>query len=266
MISNRILFLIALLGALLAPASSYAGKKAFHLSGETFLIEGHTAFVILPEKKPDQGDIPWVWYAPTLLPKHPNRTESWMFDLWLEKGVAIAGIDVGESYGSPDGRKLYSALHKRLTSDYGLAKTPCLLGRSRGGLMLYSWAAENSDKVSGIAGIYPVCNLQSYPGLSRAAGAYRMSPGELEKALTRHNPIDRLAPLAKARVPIHHIHGDSDKVVPLEANSQIVKDRYDKLGGTMTLEIIENGGHDMKAHWFRSRKLVEFVLDCVKPR
>ena len=76
--------------------------------------------------------------------------------------------------------------------------------------------------------------------------------------------MERLAPLAEAGVPIFHLHGDMDKVVPLEENSGLVKERYDKLGGEMTLELIAGGGHDMKAHWFESRELVDFVSDCLR--
>ena len=61
---------------------------------------------------------------------------------------------------------------KQLVEKRGLAKQACLLSRSRGGLMLYSWAAENPDKVRCITGIYPVCNIASYPGLPRASGAF----------------------------------------------------------------------------------------------
>ncbi len=126
--------------------------------------------------------------------------------------------------------------------------------------MLYNWAAENPDKVACIAGIYPVCNLASWPGLSRACGAYGLSAGELKDSLAQHNPIARLAPLAKAKVPILHIHGDKDGVVPLDANSGIVAERYKKLGGPMTLKIIENQGHNMWAGWFQDQELVDFVI------
>ena len=91
---------------------------------------------------------------------------------FLAKGIAIAGVDVGESYGSPEGRKVYSALYNELVTGKGFAPRAALLARSRGGLMLYNWAAENPDKVRCIVGIYPVCDLRSYPGLERAAPAY----------------------------------------------------------------------------------------------
>ena len=149
-----------------------------------------------------------------------------MFKQLLAAGIGIAGIDVGESYGSPAGRALYSALHRELTDKRGLSKKACLLARSRGGLMLYSWACANATNVACIAGIYPVCDPVSYPGIDNAAGAYGLTPAALREQLAKHNPIEHLAPLARARVPIFHIHGDVDKVVPLEANSGAVAARY----------------------------------------
>ena len=126
--------------------------------------------------------------------------------------------------------------------------------------MLYSWAASNPDKVSCIAGIYPVGNLESYPGLRRAKGAYKMTAEQLSTDLSQHNPIERLAPLAKANIPLFHIHGDSDKIVPLEENSQLIKERYDQLGGQMTLKVIPGQGHNMWRGWFEDQDLVDFVI------
>ncbi len=229
------------------------------LPGEVFKVDGHTAFLILPEKVTPGKPIPWLWYAPTI-GKHPDRTETWMFQQFVASGIAIAGVDVGESQGNPAGRAVYSALYKELTGKRGLAQKPAMLARSRGGLMLYNWAAENPSSVSCIAGIYPVCNLASYPGMKRASQAFGMSEKQLAAVLEKHNPIDRLAPLAKAKVPIYHAHGDQDGTVPLEKNSAIMKTRYDKLGGEMTLEVVKGGGHDMAAAWFHNQKLVDFII------
>jgi fermentation-respiration switch protein FrsA (DUF1100 family) len=183
-----------------------------------------------------------------------------MFERFLKAGIAIAGVDVGESYGSPDGRRVYSALHQELAEKRGLAKKACLLARSRGGLMLYCWAAENPEKVRCIAGIYPVCNIASYPGLGRACKAYGMTKEQLAAKLSEHNPVDRLEPLARAKVPIFHIHGDKDRTVPLEANSGLVATRYKELAGTMTLEVVKGQGHNMWSGWFQSQNLVDFVI------
>src|SRR4029077_10801878 len=119
-----------------------------------------------------------------------------MFERFLAAGIAIAGVDVGESYGSPKGRAVYSALYKELVDNRNFAKRPVLLARSRGGLMLYNWAAENAELVGGIAGIYPGRDLRSHPGLDKACGAYGLTRAELEEQLDKHNPVARLARLA----------------------------------------------------------------------
>jgi len=222
-------------------------------------VEGHTAFLILPKRRTPEKTTPWVWYAPTL-PGLPSSSEKWMFDQFLEAGIAIAGVDVGESYGSPKGRAIYSALYKELTNKHGFSKKGCLLARSRGGLMLYNWAIENPMSVVCIAGIYPVCNLSSYPGLKSACAAYGLSEDALAHQLAMHNPIDRLSSLAKAGVHIFHIHGDSDEVVPLEENSAELYRRYLRLGGKMQLIVAEGQGHNMWAGFFKCQELVDVVI------
>lgn len=234
-------------------------EKALPLDGDVFSVEGRTAFVLRPDAVADGDVMPWVWYAPTL-PKLPGDAETWMFEAFLAQGIAIAGIDVGESYGSPAGIALYDALYRELTANRGFARRPCLLARSRGGLMLYGWAATHPDAVACIAGIYPVCNLESYPGLARAAAAFGSTEAELAATLGDHNPIERLAPIAAAGVPIFHLHGDGDRVVPLADNSAIVARRYARLGGTMVLETVAGRGHDMWRGWFESQELVDFVV------
>jgi len=183
-----------------------------------------------------------------------------MFRQFLDAGIAIAGVDVGESFGNPQGRAVYNSLHKRLTSKDGFDQRACLLARSRGGLMLYCWAAENTEKVNCIAGIYPVCNLASYPGLKRACGAYGLTESELAARLNEHNPVDRVTHLAKAGVPVFHIHGDVDKVVPLADNSALLARRYKAAGGLVQVKIAEGQGHNMWRGFFECQELVDFVI------
>ena len=146
-----------------------------------------------------------------------------------------------------------------------MSKRPCLLPQSRGGLMLYNWAVENPSRVACIAGIYTVCDLRSYPGLERACGAYNMSAAELQAHLGEHNPIDRLGPLAKAAVPILHVHGDADTVVPLEKNSGELQRRYRDLGGPMRLIVVPGKGHQVCPPFFQCQELVDFVAAAASP-
>jgi len=237
--------------------------KKLPLPGQVLVVEGCEAFIITADTPTRSEPTPWVWYAPTL-PNLPGVEEKWMFEKFLDAGIAIAGMDVGESYGSPDGCKLYSALYLELTEHRGFAKKPVMLGRSRGGLMTLSWAADHPDQVAGFAGIYPVCNLASYPGLAKSCDAFHLSEQELAASLTKYNPIDRLEKLAKAHVPLFAIHGDVDTVVPIEANSGEMKKRYESLGGKMHLAIPPGQGHNMWQGFFQSQELVEFVVQSAK--
>lgn len=234
-------------------------SKELPLAGEVFSVGERTAFLILPAQTSDSAQTPWVWYAPTL-PDLPGTSEKWMFEQFLDAGIGIAGIDVGESYGSPLGRAAYTALYEELVSQRGLSKRPCLLVRSRGGLMLYNWAVEHPSSVACVAGIYPVCNLSSYPGVEKACDAYGMTEAQLTAQLAKHSPIERIGSLTKARVPVYHIHGDCDTVVPLEENSGELAQRYGALGGEMTLNVIEGQGHNMWSGWFQCQELVDFVM------
>lgn len=261
---------LVLLCSLICGAAASVGfcaeppTKALPLKGEVFKVDDCVAFIIPPSKPPADGPTPWVWYAPTL-PGLPATSENWMFERFGAAGIAVAGIDVGESFGSPRGREQFTSLYRELSEKRGFSKKPVLLGRSRGGLMVLNWAAENSDKVGGFAGIYPVCNLNSYPGLPQASGAYKLNAAELQDKLNEHNPLERLAGLAKAKVPLFAIHGDIDKVVPLEANSGAVEQRYKELGGKMQLIIPQGQGHNMWSGFFECQELVDFVLANAKP-
>jgi alpha-beta hydrolase superfamily lysophospholipase len=185
----------------------------------------------------------------------------------LEKGVWIAGVDVGESYGNSRGRKAYTQFYKYVRKKYALSPRPCLLAQSRGGLMLYNWAAEHAHDVGCIAGIYPVTNLEGWPnwGGEKIQKAYGMNEAQLRKHLQKNNPIDRLAPLARAKVPIFHIHGDADKVVPLEQNTLELAHRYKAMGGEADVEVIHGKGHEEVPEFFQSERLLDFLLRFQSP-
>lgn len=249
----------------LTAVTTMGDEKDVFLTRVNFQLKEHRAFTMIPPKADTTKPIPWVWYAPTLGQGLPGQHEAWMFTKLHEHGIAIAGIDVGESYGSPTGRKIYQALYQELTLNKRFATKPVLLGRSRGGLMLYSWANKHPESVGGIAGIYPVCNLTSYPGVSRAAPAFGLTPPQLQERLQELNPIEQLEPLAKAKVPIFHIQGDSDRVVPLEPNSQLLVQRINAAGGNARVEVIKDQGHNLWKGWFHHEGLTNFMIEHAKP-
>lgn len=231
----------------------------------TLEVAGRPAFLLLPPAEKRSTPQPWIMYAPAL-PDYPDEHEAWMHQQFVAAGVAVAGVDAGEAYGSPRGRAAMSALYDELVTKRGFAPKACLLGRSRGGLWVAAWAAENADKVAGIAGIYPVFDLRSYPGLEKAAPAYELTVEELQANLAAHNPIDKAAALAAARIPVRIIHGDIDEIVPLGANSAELAARYQAAGGAdlVQVEFAAGQGHNFWSGFFQSQQLVDFAIERAK--
>ncbi len=260
-ISCGILFAAIGLSVRAADEPAKPPVKKLILPGEAFLVANRPSFILLPKEELRQKPQPWIFYAPTLA-GYPDEHEKWMHEQFLAAGVAVAGIDVGEGYGSPKSRELFTAFYKELVDKRGYASKPCMLGRSRGGLWVTSWAVENPDKVSGIAGIYPVFDFRTYPGLKNAAPAYGLTPQEMEAKLAEHNPIERVGALAKAKVPALFIHGDEDKVVPLKDNSAEFAARYKAAGAgdSVTLIIPKGQGHNFWPGFFRCQELIDFAI------
>ena len=250
----------SLCGAVRA-ADPPAPAKQFFLPAETFEVAGRPAFIMLPIEGLRKTPQPWIWYFPTL-PGYPDEHEKWMDRQLLAAGIAVAGIDVGESYGSPAGNKVFEQFYNEMVQHRGFKAKPCLLARSRGGLMASSWAIEHPETVAGLAGIYPVFDFRTYPGLDKAARAYDLPADQLTARLAEFNPIARVDALAKAQVPVFIIHGDIDEVVPLEANSNELARRYAAAGQADAVQVlvVKGQGHNFWQGFFRCPELVDFAI------
>jgi len=247
-----------------ARLSSKKGKqKILPPNAKILKVAGHAAYLAMPEDAKAGQKTPWLWYCPSDY-KLPGRLEQWMMKKCLDNGIAVAGIDLRGDFGTPAGRAIQTAFYKELTGKHGLAGKVCMLARSYGGTQMYNWAAEHPESVACLAGIYPVCNLASYPGLKSAAGKYRMSQEQFIKELKEHNPIDRLGPLAKAGVPIYHNTGDIDKLVPAKDNSFLLAERYKALAGDITVTVFKGQGHNYWTGFFEDKAMAEFIIEHAK--
>ena len=242
-------------------------QKELILPGEVFSVEGRTAFLFTPANRPDDsaapaaGPKPWILYSPTL-PCCPDKAEEWMHEQFTRAGIAVAGIDTGESYGSPAAVKAAESLHAELVRR-GYATKPAVLGRSRGGLWASSWAIAQPELTAGVGGIYPVYDWRTYPGIETAAMAYGLTPAELTAQAAALCPIERIDVAAKAGVPFCIIHGDDDTVVPLGPNSATLKQRYEAAGrgDLVTLIVAQGQGHSFWEGFFHCQELVDFLID-----
>ncbi|MEY3206305.1 MAG: hypothetical protein RLZZ21_2636 [Planctomycetota bacterium] len=240
--------------------------KQLILPGEVFTVSGRTAFLFTPaapgQSSGQQSAMkPWILYSPTLV-SYPDKAEQWMHEQLTKAGVAVAGIDTGESYGSPEALKAAEALHAEMVRR-GYSTKPALLGRSRGGLWAGAWAIAHPTLTAGVGGIYPVYDWRTYPGVAKAAPAYGLKPDELLARVGEFCPIERIDVAAKGGVPFCIIHGDDDKLVPLGPNSAELKKRYEAVGkGELVNLIIAKGqGHSFWEGFFRCQELVDFLIE-----
>lgn len=219
-------------------SATYANGELVKLS-----VDGRNAYVVKPKGKVDPQRR-WVWISPFWLginDGHGSLHHRFYVERVLEAGFHVAGIDIGTSCGSPSGAQLAHSFYERMISDFGLNRRTRLIGQSNGGLMAYAWAFRHPECVDRIFGIYPVTDFRTWPTLPVVITApapglgYNLTLAELTKRMAEFNPVDNLAPLAKAKVKILHIHGDRDELVPLLANSARVIERYKILGGDAEL-------------------------------
>lgn len=99
----------------------------------------------------------------------------------------------------------------------------------------------------------PVCDFKSWPG---GKGRGPGDPAEWRLCLQAYgfdeahalgyagNPVDQLAPLAEAGVPLLHAVGDADRLVPFEENTGLLVQRYRMLGGDADVIVKHDVGHD----------------------
>jgi hypothetical protein len=132
----------------------------------------------------------------------------------LAKGFHIVAGPVGSSFEVKDWDTVYEYL-----TGHGFSKKPAMEGAGGGAGEVYAWAIENPDKVSCV---------------------YAENP-RMRSTLAKTQPLDNLAPLAKANVPLLHVCGSLDPW--FNDNTLEVEKRYKKLGGKIQVIVKKGKGH-----------------------
>src|SRR6202051_708049 len=119
----------------------------------------------------------------------------------------------------------------------------------------------------------PAPDFRTYPTLPNVVAGptkgldYGLSLKELERRAGEFNPIDNLAPLAKAGAKILPLHGEKDTLVPTSPNSTELARRYRELGGEAEIVLLKDlgasransRGHD-GPELYDSARLLKFLL------
>ena len=230
--------LLALLGMALGACASAA-------TVETLTLDGKSVTVKVPTQ-PAAGR-PWLWVGE--FGGHLKSLE----DGLVAQGWHVVYVSVSNQFGSARAMATWEKVYAELRAQRGLSARPALLGISRGGLYVTAWARRHPDRVSAIYGDAPVCDFKSWPG-GKGTGPGSQADwqklirdygfkDEPEALAFRGNPIDQLRPLAQAGIPLLHVVGDDDPVVPVPENTTIIEQRYKAAGGSMRVLHKPGVGH-----------------------
>lgn len=203
-------------------------KSLSKYRSETFEVNGVKCRVTFPEKAREGN--PWIWRC-RFYGAFPGLDET-----LLAAGWHIAWTEVGNLFGGPEAMAKFDVFYDEVQKKYSLSKNPVMEGFSRGGLPALNWSIANPDKVLAVYLDAAVMDIRSWPK--------KTSPALFPTALKAYGldessedqwkgPLDNLAPLAKAKVPVFIVAGGADKVVPYSENTGILETRYQELGGPL---------------------------------
>ncbi|MEO5892920.1 MAG: GDSL-type esterase/lipase family protein [Ferruginibacter sp.] len=240
--------------------STWMGFKRVDL-----VISGRKCLIIEPVK-PAEGK-PWIWRTEFF--GHEPQGDSTL----ASKGFHVVYMDMQDMYGAPVSLALMDKFYSYLTVQQKLNKKTVLEGFSRGGMFAFNWAAKNPGKVSSIYVDAPVCDFKSWPGGKGKGAGSADDWNRLKKVYGfatdqaamdyKFNPIDNLAPLAKANIPILCVCGETDDIVPMDENINIVEKRYKEMGGTIKIIAKANNGHH--PHSLKDpAPIVDFILSYIR--
>lgn len=160
-----------------------------------------------------------------IVPNTPASGMPWVFraafvfrDAKVDQGLLAKGFHIVTGpVGSNFELKDWNATYVYLT-EHGFSKKPAMEGTGGAG-DVYAWAIENPDKVS--------CVYAENPCMHSTAAKVQ--------------PLDNLAPLAQAKVPLMHVCGSLDPW--FKDNTLEVEKRYKNLGGKIEVIVKEGVGH-----------------------
>ena len=136
--------------------------------------------------------------------------------------------------------QVWDAVYKHLTQ-HGFSSKPVMQGAGGAAGDAYAWAIENPDKVACVYGENPV----------------------LRSKMSKTPPLDNLAPLAKAGVPLIHVCGSHDP--GLADQTLVAEQRYKELGGQITVMVKEGVGHYPLGPQ-EVEPVVKFIIKCISEK
>jgi pimeloyl-ACP methyl ester carboxylesterase len=221
-----------------------------------FEVAGRACWVVVP--KVAAPGRPWIWRTEFF--GHEPQADLAL----LARGWHVAYLDAKNMYGAPKAIALMEQFYAHMTKERRLAKRVVLEGFSRGGLYAFNYAVAHPQQVAALYLDAPVLDIRSWPGKKPESKEWRECLAvyglttETVAGFTG-GPLDNVAVVAKARVPILSVCGGADKTVPLAENTARLETRYRELGGL--IEVIVKDGGDHHPHSLKDpARIVDFLV------
>lgn len=238
-----LLLVVVLLGLGVAPLLGATGLGA---QRQEFKLDGHACFVGKPAiAAPGK---PWVWR--TSFPDYHAEVDTEL----LRNGWHVAYIDCVDMLGCDAALDAYDKFYAHVRREFGLSACPALEGVSRGGLHAYRYAARHPQRIACIYADTPVLDLKSWPKpggkeFTDALKFYGLKDAAALRAF-RGNPLDLLATIAQAKIPLRHVISMNDTIVPPEQNTLEAQRRLAALQHSMEVVRVTTGTAASNGHHF----------------
>ena len=216
-------------------AAAFPGKRSQWNGYERydFQVDGKPVLVVAPKQA--AAGRPWVWHGEFF--GHKPAPDIAL----LGRGFHVVYMSVPDMLGCPEAVAHWNTFYRELTGEVRLREESGA-GRAepRRAVRLQLGGGESRQRGLHLRATPPVCDFKSWPG---GKGKGKGSPRDWKLVLERYgfqveaealayrkNPVDNLEPLAKAGVPLLHVYGDADDVVPWDENTGVVAERYRQAG------------------------------------
>lgn len=191
-----------------------------------------------------------------------------MNEMLLQAGIHVAAINSYNVYGADYGLNLMDSLYIIARKHFNLPEK-CALGCvSRAGLSAYRWAVRHPEWVACIYGEGPVMDFKTWPmdwipsadNWTKLKEYYGFTSDQ-EAIAYKGNPVDNLAPITKAKIPLRHVISLTDehdtKIVPNDKNTLKAQRILKQMGHDIDVVVTPEG---MKAPYAFDGESVQFIL------
>ncbi len=222
-----------------------------------FDFGGYNAWLVCPAAGTAVAEgRPWTWTMQwrTAFVDRTGASEM------LRRGWHHAAIDTFKHRMDSKGLEVNRAFQRYLVEDLGLKPKAALIGMSWGGFFSVRYAATYPECVDRVYLDAPLLTFHNWgrPGFAPTEDAKRLGgdsadwlKGPLDGkswADDPRMPVNMVAPIAKAKIPVLLLYGGQDQTVPPAANAELFAERMRAAGGVLRVGINDAEGRGRAAY------------------